>query len=325
MSITQPAPVLQISVASSRRRLATDDATGQLAPWHQDETVIATGAANTDLATGLPTATPGSRRTGFTGRVERGHRLAEQRSPLDVASDAFTALVTEPQPLAVDGTRLGSHLPKRAIPLDELAVILMDPDTDFTVWDEVWRKVAALARSGNPAWVIGAVGLALPCLRNIAGRLARGYTGDLIDLDAEVLTGFLDALRRFSPTYPRLITRLLDQAHSAGRRARRAHDRNTATCAESPDPHDESPDGHRHDQIRPLCDSGGTETVLATLVARGIIRAEEATLVAATRLGELTLRQAARRLGVKESTLNKRRRSAEIRIGRALGFSPSAR
>jgi hypothetical protein len=43
--------------------------------------------------------------------------------------------------------------------------------------------------------VIVAVGTAMPALRRYAGQLCAGYPGDAVDIDAEVLTGFLAALR----------------------------------------------------------------------------------------------------------------------------------
>jgi hypothetical protein len=43
--------------------------------------------------------------------------------------------------------------------------------------------------------VIAAVGMAMPALLRHAAQLATGYRGDRDDVDAEVLTGFLAALR----------------------------------------------------------------------------------------------------------------------------------
>ncbi|MEU0963540.1 hypothetical protein ABZ328_28945 [Micromonospora aurantiaca] len=59
----------------------------------------------------------------------------------------------------------------------------------------VWRELIRRARRDGPAWVITAVALAPPALRRYAGRLHTGWAGDAHDLDAEILTGFLTALR----------------------------------------------------------------------------------------------------------------------------------
>ncbi|WP_233585946.1 hypothetical protein [Micromonospora sp. BL1] len=59
----------------------------------------------------------------------------------------------------------------------------------------VLRKLIRRARRDGPAWVITAVALAPPALRRYAGRLHTGWAGDAHDLDGEILTGFLTALR----------------------------------------------------------------------------------------------------------------------------------
>src|SRR5205085_2367195 len=51
------------------------------------------------------------------------------------------------------------------------------------------------ARAGDPAWTVGLAGIAMPGLRRAAGSLAAAYRGDPADLQSEVLTGFLAAVR----------------------------------------------------------------------------------------------------------------------------------
>jgi hypothetical protein len=65
----------------------------------------------------------------------------------------------------------------------------------YTARDAVWRELIRRARLDGPAWVIAAVAMAMPALRRHAGRLATGWAGDPADIDAEILTGFLTALR----------------------------------------------------------------------------------------------------------------------------------
>ncbi|WP_422750494.1 hypothetical protein [Micromonospora sp. WMMD1219] len=72
---------------------------------------------------------------------------------------------------------------------------LLDHPRAYTVRDVVWRELIRRARLDGPAWVIAAVALAMPALRRYAGRLLTGWAGDARDLDAEILTGFLTALR----------------------------------------------------------------------------------------------------------------------------------
>lgn len=93
--------------------------------------------------------------------------------PLDAAQRAFGLLTIPPAPLAFD-CRGVTGLPQRLVPLDELRRLLISDATPRPVRDVVWREVVTRARRDGPAWVITAVGLALPGLRRRAGRLASG-------------------------------------------------------------------------------------------------------------------------------------------------------
>ena len=42
----------------------------------------------------------------------------------------------------------------------------------------MWRELVVRARRDGPAWVVAAVGVAMPGLRRIAGMLAAGWRGD---------------------------------------------------------------------------------------------------------------------------------------------------
>ena len=76
------------------------------------------------------------------------------------------------------------------------------------------------ARSGSPAWTVGLTGVALPGLTRAVASLAAAYGGDPGDLEAEVLAGFLAALRALDPdeldSIP-LASRLTWAAYRAGR------------------------------------------------------------------------------------------------------------
>ncbi|RGC65537.1 hypothetical protein C5N14_28445 [Micromonospora sp. MW-13] len=65
----------------------------------------------------------------------------------------------------------------------------------YTARDAVWRELILRARLDGPAWVVAAAGMALPALRRCAGQLRVGWSGDAHDIDAEILTAFLAALR----------------------------------------------------------------------------------------------------------------------------------
>ena len=59
----------------------------------------------------------------------------------------------------------------------------------------MWAELVRRARAGDPAWTVGLAGIAMPGLRRAAGSLAAAYRGDPADLQAEILTGFLAAVR----------------------------------------------------------------------------------------------------------------------------------
>ena len=119
--------------------------------------------------------------------------------PFDAADAAFRLLCAGPQPLAVHASKIAAGLPDRPVPLDELRVLLLHPSTGARARNQVWAELVRRARAGDPAWVIGLAGIAMPGLRRAAGSLAAAYRGDPADLQAEVLTGFLAAVHALDP------------------------------------------------------------------------------------------------------------------------------
>jgi len=118
-------------------------------------------------------------------------------SPLSAAATAFAALTCEPAPMTLDLDQLDpdAGLPAGVMTLTDLDTWLGKHRRAFAARDAVWRELVRRARLDGPQWVIAAVGLAMPALRRYAAQLASGYRGDRDDVDAEVLTGFLAALR----------------------------------------------------------------------------------------------------------------------------------
>ena len=115
--------------------------------------------------------------------------------PFDAADAAFRLLCAGPQPLALHASKVAAGLPDRPVPLDELRVLLLHPSTSARARNQVWAELVRRARAGDPAWTVGLAGIAMPGLRRAAGSLAAAYRGDPADLQAEVLTGFLAAVR----------------------------------------------------------------------------------------------------------------------------------
>lgn len=229
-------------------------------------------------------------RPAFTGAAASGNELpapsqlqpgivAAGDSPLASVAATFRQLTREPGPLHVDGRRLGHGLPKRKINLRELSVILVHPSTSFETRDAVWRHLIVRARGGNPAWIIGAAGVAMPALKRMAARLAAHFGDDTADLDAELLSGFVTAVREIDIDAPRVITRLCSPAFAAARRARRAD-----LAARSGVP-------VRYAPAPPPQPYGHPDLVLARAVKAGIITALQADVIGATRVGEMSLEE----------------------------------
>ena len=146
-------------------------------------------------------------------------RRVHSLSPLSSADAAFRLLTQGPKPLSVDGQLIGGTLPPRSIPLDELKRLLLRPVTGAATRDAAWKVLVTRSRRDGPSWVIGTVGVALPGLRRAASRLACGYGGDTADIDAEVLTGFLTALRSADVSRPAIAARLRWAAYRAALRS----------------------------------------------------------------------------------------------------------
>lgn len=118
-------------------------------------------------------------------------------SPLDAADVAFAALTSDPAPLSLDLDMFdsGDRLPRGVMALPALRDWLLAHPRAYTARDAVWRQLIRRARLCGPQWVIAAVGMAMPALRRYASQLSAGYRGDPDDIGAEILTGFLAALR----------------------------------------------------------------------------------------------------------------------------------
>ncbi|MFF5293000.1 hypothetical protein [Paractinoplanes globisporus] len=219
--------------------------------------------------------------------------------PFEVAASAFELLTVGPDPLSVDGAVLGGGLPPRIIVLSELAALLMHPSCGYAASDRSWRLLIERARTGGPAWTVGAVGVALPGLRRAAYRLRR-YSGDA---QAELLTAFVAALGTVKLPEPRVAQRLLTVTHTAARAALRASDTRGPTLQASPSA--VAADGHE-------------DFVLARAVAAGVITAAEAELIGVTRLEGESLAGYAARAGRGYWAVAKERERAERRLVTAL-------
>ncbi|GIH99157.1 pilin [Planobispora takensis] len=162
--------------------------------------------------------------------------LGASRSPLDIAEHMFQLLGCEPAALAFDPTGLTGELPQRPIPLPELRDLLADRRIGDRTRDAVWRALVTPAHEDGPAWLVGAVGIAIPALRTVAGQVIGDCPGaDPADVDSEVLAAFIEAVRTADPAADDLRERLHIAALRGGSRARRAA--RSGTTRRPPYPH----------------------------------------------------------------------------------------
>ena len=238
-----------------------------------------------------------------------GSAGSDAATSLDAAAQAFELLVAGPAPLVVDGCVVGCGLPRRWIRLDELRAVLLHPATGRATRDAAWRYLLDQARGGSAAWVIGAVGVALPALRAIVADLADpadGRGADVADVHAAVLAGFVAGLYRIEPDRPGVITRLRWQAYRAGLLARYTRD----GVVSMPLPVSES--------APPPAPWGHPDLILADAVAAGVLSPLAAELIGRSRLEDLSLKQAAAELGVGYEAARKARQRGERRLVAAI-------
>jgi hypothetical protein len=222
---------------------------------------------------------------------------------LDSVDAAFRLLTCGPQPLAVHAAQLAQGLPDRLVPLDELRVLLLHPATSARARNLVWAELVRRARAGEPAWVIGLTGVALPGLRRAVASLSTAYRGDPADLQSEVLAGFLAALRALDlddlESVP-LASRLCWAAWRAGQ---------ALACADAGYAARRRSLGAWHDG--PQAPWGHPDFVLAAAVRKGVLTGEQAELIGRNRLERVPLSQIAAERGISHTALCNRRKRAE--------------
>lgn len=253
----------------------------------------------------MPTQTSRPAAGPQSGRTRRMRHQSWPSTPLDAAQRAFDLLVCPPAPLAFDG-RAFPGLPNRILSLDALKQLLIDDTTPRSVRDEVWRELVVRARRDGPAWVIAAVGIAMPGLRRTAGRLGKGWHGDSSDRDSELLTGFVDRLHSVDLRDTRIAGKLIDAGVRAVKAARDREAESDAirvrtTWSMPPQQPWDHPDW-----------------VLTRAVAQAVIDPDEYLLIAATRLDQVALATVADKLGLSVALAAAWRRKAERRLADAI-------
>ena len=225
-----------------------------------------------------------------------GRVTASCASPIDLAAAAFREL----NGLVLDLSKLAPELLSDSVQVDELPSLLL-AGASQDVRDAVWAEVVRRARR-DETWKLAAVGMALPAIRKVAGSLARGFDGDVEELDAEILAGFLAHLIVVDIDAPGIVSKLRWAAYRAGHAVVVAHRRAAANEEEISETACLS---------RP---SGHPDLVIARAVDAGAISEAEADLISATRLGGVAMEDYAAQLGVSYNAVKIRRQRAEARL-----------
>jgi hypothetical protein len=147
--------------------------------------------------------------------------------------------------------------------------------------------------------MVGLAGMLLPGLRCSAKPLIKVCPDKAADIESEMVTSLVRAVRQVAPGRSRLPSYLTWQAHTGARELVWAE---MAECGR-PAHHPVSaapPQPWRHPDF-----------VLANAVAHGVLCAEDADLIGDTRIGNLSLGRAAGELGITYAAASKRRTRAE--------------
>lgn len=230
--------------------------------------------------------------------------------PLDLVRDQFAVLSAT---YSIDGHQVDG-LPDQHLTLAQARDRILDRACPRATRDGLWRLLIRRARYHGADWTMACAGVALPALAASTHRLGSWYGGDHADLQAEILTGFLEALVTVRLSRPGVAERMRWAAYRAG---------HAAVVASLSDPRpfelDEPLDvveailtGFR--SVIPHPPWGHPDLVLARAIADGVLTPTEAELIGATRLDADRLDQWARRHSVPYATANTTRWRAERRL-----------
>jgi hypothetical protein len=219
----------------------------------------------------------------------------------------FARIADGPGAVGIDCTAWADlGLPPRFLTLRALRDWLMTHRTNYQARDAVWHDVVRRART-DPAWVSVAAGMMTPALVQAAGRIARGFRDDPRDIDAEMLTAFLKALRTVDLEAGRLFSKLRWVAVRAGLAVRHAGQ-----------PYILVGDIENAVGMAPHLPYGHPDLILQRAVDADVITADEADLISTTRLDAVTVERHAADLGLDPAALRMRRNRAETALVTAL-------
>jgi hypothetical protein len=203
--------------------------------------------------------------------------------------------------LSLNGRRF-EGLPNRRVPLDEVRERMLRRRCPVRTRDAVWAYLVRRSRREGAAWTVACAGMALPALTGTARWLAARYPGDVFDVQAEVLSGFLDGVASVDLARPHVLPRLRWAAYRQGYAALTA-------ALDAP-----APMAARFGPTAPQVPWGHPDLVLARAVRREALTRVEADLIGATRLEQVPVAVWAGRHGMTPGAAYKARRRAERRL-----------
>jgi predicted DNA-binding protein (UPF0251 family) len=231
-------------------------------------------------------------------------------TPLDVLRDAFEALMADPCPLTLPGADLGHGLPDAQMDLADVRQLLLARKTRPEAKRAIWSAIVARSQAGDSAWTVVAAGLAYPALAGRVLRICEQNPGESEDVQAEVLTEFLVALKNVDAQDPAITDMagyLTFKALTATKAYRRAQTRS----------HLQAPQD-AVDAVIPLFPAGHPDIVLARAVRLGVITERESELIGRLHLEDANYAHVAKDMRISVSTLYRFRKAAVERLAAAL-------
>lgn len=205
--------------------------------------------------------------------------------------------------LSIDGTGLGHGLPSGPVPLKDIRPLMLDRATDPHVGIMVWQELARAAQAKGEPWLLAATWMMIPGLCGISARISRAPGTEQGEIEAEIIAGFMAALRVADTGRENLSAHLWWAAYRAGQRARRMFDQAREIPVDDLD---------LAAQVQ--TEPGDPDALLDDAVHAGVISASEADLITRTRLEGERLGAAAERLGLRYNACAQRRWRAEGRL-----------
>ncbi|WP_405160779.1 hypothetical protein OG203_30970 [Nocardia sp. NBC_01499] len=236
-------------------------------------------------------------------------RRRDGSSPLDVVRSSYGRLAREVialPPEIVSG--LGTH----ELAVGRLLDLLLDPGVPIATVDAVWVWLVRRSRTHGGDATMVCAGMALPVLAATSARLSYRWAGDLADIEAAVLCGFLAELARIDLTRPWVLHRLRWAAYRSGYACMRERQNAPVPSTWVDAPENDDPTQRTHRPMR--SPHGHPDLVLAHAVEAGVITSAQAQLIASTRLERHSLTVLAAERGVSYKALHQVRRRAEHKL-----------